>query len=439
MLKRLALFALIFTTISCSGPPCRNQNDCPFGSYCVASASSGADGVCENDCVAAEDCPQPNDPNLADAVCSNDGRCSLQARPPRLIILEPETDSVFPEGTRTIRVSGEVSTAAESVNIDVTPASARGCAGGLERSITVRNDTPGQLQKIAFAIDGVELDPGPTTLGISASIAGASRGQIVEIELSCPGCAEISLDEPNRRSSTTDLELPILRGTITPPVRLATWRVRNAQMDVLDGVFLVEPSGAFTVQRLPLFPGQNRVEVVASGVGSGFGESRCSTIVASAIGRESGLRALLSWDGANSDLDLHIVGPGGRFGDPSASLSARSSAPTFGGSLDDDALGFGPEVARIEAPPDGTYGVIVEPIVDGGDFGSDATIRLLFDGRAVMRGPVGPRHLTSLDGKLWVAGTVTISQGAVTWEAIDEVVSAANPPTRPPQDWPAFY
>lgn len=437
MLRSLALLLLLVIATACSGPPCRNQNDCPFGSYCVAG-SSGNDGVCESDCLSLEDCPAPANSSAAYAICTNEGRCGVVTRSPRLTILEPETDTVFPEGTRAIRVSGEISTAADSVTINVTPASFNGCAGGVERGVTVKNDTPGQYQKMTFAIDGLELDPGPAQLNVSATIPGL-RENMVQIELECPGCARIALQAPLSGASTSNLELPELRGTISPAVRLASWRVRSATQDVLDGVFLADPSGDFRVERLPLFPGQNRIEVVASGVGTGFGEARCSTIVTSAVGREVGLRALLSWDGPSSDLDLHVVGPDGRFGDPFTSLSARSLSPRFGGVLEDDPLGFGPEVARIEAPPDGVYGLIVEPIVDGSDFGSDATLRLLFDGRAVMRGPAGPRHVTSLDGKLWVAGTVTISQGAVSWEPIDEIVSAATPPTRPPQDWPIFY
>lgn len=443
MLRSAAFVALVVGLASfaaaCGGTPCKGQNDCPFGSYCVVegTASGGANGVCKSDCYSFEDCDQP-DPNLADAICTNEGRCRTQSKPPRLILLEPETDAVYPEGTRSVRVSGEVETAVDMVSVAVTPTSEHGCAGGLEQGVTVRNPNPGHFQKMAFSIDGVQLDPGKSTLAVTASIQGASRSTQVGIDLACPGCATITIDDPSSRTSETGLELPTLRGSIAPAVLLAAWRVRSASGDVLDGLLPVAPNGGFAIDRLPLFAGLNRVEVVASGVGSGIGESRCSTIVSSAIGHESGLRVLLSWDGPNSDLDLHVIGPGGHFGDPASSLSARSQRPSFGGNVEDDSLGFGPEVAQIEAPPDGVYGLIVEPIVDGGDFGSDATLRVLFEGRLVMRGPIGPHHVTSLDGQLWVAGAVAVEGGAVTWIPIDESVSAASPPTRPPSDWPAF-
>lgn len=433
-----SLFAASFSA-ACGGVPCSGQNDCPFGSFCVnEGGATGAGGVCKHECISFEDCEQP-DLDVADAVCTNEGRCRIQPKPPRLIVFEPQTDMVYPEGTRTIRVTGEVETAAEMVAIEVSPTSENGCAGGLQQGMSVRNPNPGRFQRMAFAIDDVELDPGRSELAIAARIAGASRAQKIDVELACPGCARIMVTEPTRFASALGLELPILRGSIQPAVQLAAWRVRSPTGDILDGVLPVDAAGNFSIDHLPLFAGLNRVEVVASGVGSGIGEARCSTIVTSAIGSESGLRVLLSWDGANSDLDLNIIGPSGRFGDPGHSLSPRAQRPSFGGSIEDDADGFGPEVARVPAPPDGVYGLIVEPIIDGGDFGSDAVVRILFDGRSVVRGPIGPRHVTSLDGRLWVAGKMIVDGSSVTFESIDELVSAANPPTRPPSDWPAFY
>jgi hypothetical protein len=413
---------------------------CPFGYYCVLDlgGSGTVSGECQRECVSFEDCEQP-DPSLAAAICTNEGRCAIEVKPPRMIVLEPETDTVYPENTRAVRVTGEVRTAAESVTIDVAPGSERGCSGGLETGVTVKNPNPGSFASMTFVVEGIELDPGPSTLDVIAKIVGARKSVRVGVELACPGCATITVDEPMRRASVSGLELPVLRGAINPAVELASWRVRSYTGDVLDGVLPVGAGGRFSIDNVPLFPGLNRVEVAAFGGGAGNGRARCSTIVTSAVGSERGVRALLLWDGESSDLDLHVIGPNGRFGDPASSLSARGQMPAFGGLLTDDSFGFGPEVAQIEVPPDGVYGLIVEPIVDGGDFGSDATLRLLYDGRPLVRGPIGPRHLTSLDGRLWVAGTMMISGGAATWLPIDELVSAANPPTRPPADWPAFY
>lgn len=440
MLRPAAFLLSVALMSSCGGVPCSGQNDCPFGSYCVneGGATGSESGVCKHECVSFEDCEQP-DLDVADAVCTNEGRCRVQPKPPRLIIFEPQTDMVYPEGTRTIRVTGEVETAGESVTIDVSPTSENGCAGGLQQGMSVKNPNPGRFQRMAFAIDDIELDPGRSELAISARISGASRAQKIEVDLACPGCAKITVAEPTRFASAAGLELPLLRGSIQPAVQLAAWRVRSPTGDILDGVLPVDGGGNFSIDHLPLFAGLNRVEVVASGVGAGIGEARCSTIVSSAIGSETGVRVLLSWDGANSDLDLNIIGPTGRFGDPVHSLSPRAQHPSFGGTIEDDSDGFGPEVARLPPPRDGVYGLIVEPVIDGGDFGSDAVLRVLFDGRSVVRGPIGPRHVTSLDGRLWVAGKLIVEGSSVTFELIDELVSAANPPTRAPADWPLFY
>jgi hypothetical protein len=197
--------------------------------------------------------------------------------------------------------------------------------------------------------------------------------------------------------------------------------------------------GGFSLDRIPIFAGLNRIEVLVTGVGDGLGESRCSVPITSSIGRERGLRLVLGWDGPTSDLDLHLIGPNGMFGDPLSSLSVRSPKPSFGGSIMDDFDGFGPEVAALETPPDGIYGVIVEPVFDADDPGASATLRALGDGRSLTAGPIGPTHLSANAGDLWIVGTIRVSSGNFEWRALDEVLSASTPPTTPPSEWPSFF
>ncbi|MBI2372472.1 MAG: hypothetical protein HYV07_00600 [Deltaproteobacteria bacterium] len=385
-----------------------------------------------------EDCAGA-DPDRTISYCSAEGRCKSTPRPPHLKILEPENDTLLPEGTRRVRLTGEVSTYADDVDIEIT-ASAEGCLA-LGRRTTIPSPTPGTLGTISFLLDDIELDPGLTRLSIEAN-AGGGRDKVDHLlEVPCPGCATIRISEPvnldRSGATTTGLELPTLRGQIGPDsVRTAIWRVRSTSGDIFDGRLPVS-NGGFSAERLPLFAGRNRLEVTVTGVGSGLGESRCSTTVTSGKPSESGLRVLLTWDGGTSDLDAHLVG-GGAYLEPGADLFSRSPIAAFGGEILDDFDGYGPETIRAETLPDGVYGLAVEPFSDGAESGSNAFVRVLYDGRLLFPGAAGPRYLTVREQKLWVVGKLVVAGGQVDWQPIDAMVSSLAPPTTPPDLWPTF-
>ena len=136
---------------------------------------------------------------------------------------------------------------------------------------------------------------------------------------------------------------------------------------------------------------------------------------------------------------MHIVGPGGRFGDALSTLSSRSGQPFFGGEVFDDFDGLGPEVVTIGAMAEGVYGVVVEPVFDNQDSGATAFLRLLFDGRLVTPAPIGPQYLSSKLGKLWIAGTLTVSGGGIEWAPLGDEIDGALPPTTAPDQWPSYY
>lgn len=436
----VSLCAAACTTAACTtGEPCLTQDDCAIGTYCERGGASGFDeGTCARDCVSAEECPV-GDPTLEVSVCDNAGRCRVSERPPRVRVLDPEHDTLLSEDTRDVRLVGEVETAAAEVRVEIVPQVGAGCASGDLQTITLRNETPGTFVKMSFVTSEMPLDPGLTSLQVRAVVGGSSDALEHDLEIPCPGCARIALSTPLLGTALGELELPRLEGNITPDsVRELTWRVRSENDEVLDGS-ADAMGGRFSVQRLPLFAGRNRVQVVVTGVGTGLGEARCSTFVVAGSGRERGLRALMSWDGRTSDLDLHIVGPGGRFGDLASDLSARGGRTLFGGEVVDDFDGRGPE--RVSAPmlEDGVYGVVVEPVFDADDPGSNTFLRILWNGRLLVPGPIGPAFLSTFDGKLWVAGVVRISGGVAEWVLIDELVPTSMPPTRPPADWPSFY
>ena len=440
----LLLFAAAFAAAAsglhgCGTETCGSQADCPVGFYCVLSFNSGrAEGGCQQDCATSADCAQPES-NALRAVCTNEGRCRTEGLPPRLVVLEPEPDDVFDEGTQRVRVTGEVEMAAAQALITVTTAGNRGCGTGISRQATITNET-GEFASIPFVVDDVFVDPGnDIQLIVEAAVPGAVKRYPLKIEVACPGCAEIRVADPQPNQTGVGLALPRLAGNVDKTIGSAIWRVRGLG-GVLDGALPIENGRNFAINDLPLFPGNNRLEVLVTGVGTGRGESRCSILVNAGVSAERGLRAILTWDGNTSDLDLHLIGDGGRYGDASSSLSSRSRVPLgFSGTVMDDFDGLGPEVLTAESLPDGAYGLIVEAVFDDLDPGSTAFLRLLFNGETLTVGPIGPQYLQAFTGDLWVAGVLSIDGGQASFLPINEMLDATMPPVTPPQMWPAFF
>ncbi|MBK8010023.1 MAG: hypothetical protein IPK13_01630 [Deltaproteobacteria bacterium] len=386
-----------------------------------------------SDCVVAEDCEQPVSAAHR-AVCTNEGQCRVEAYPPRLFVFEPEDDTLFDEGTRTVRVSGEVESAASAVKISVSAANQSGCSLGLAQTIDAVNPQEGILTRIPFVVDGVAVDPGQTNLTIVADVEGSRKSRTVVFDVACPGCAAIKMTTPVARQTILGLELPTLSGSISPAIPSAVWRVRSPFGDVFDGALPLQ-NGRFLAERIPIFAGRNTIEVVASGVGEGRGENRCTQAISSAVARETGLRVVLTWDGTTSDLDLLIVGPGGRLWDEDSMLSPRSPSPWFEGRVEDDFDGLGPETAVLESMADGIYGIAVEAVYDGESPGSNALIRLVFDGRSITTGPVGPLHLSANRGELWIVGVLRVEAGVAAFASIDAVLVGGVAPETPPDLW----
>lgn len=364
-------------------------------------------------------------------------------------MLDPEYDSLLPEGTRQLRLSGEVETAADKVTIDVTPVGSGACMLGETRHLVLENSQPGEQATLAFVLDNISVDPGLSVLEVRASVIGASDRLEHIVEIPCPGCPQIIVDSPPAPMTPKDhvppqpytapgLVLPRLEGRFEPPgAQVAIWRVFSERGDVFDGLMAVE-EGRFLAEKVPLFAGYNRVQVLLTGTGEGLGENRCSRPVTAATPVERGLRALLTWDGRTADLDLHLVAPTGRFGDPATSLSSRSTTAVFGGEVDDDFDGLGPETLSVPQIADGTYGVVVEPVFDDRDPGSNAFLRVLYDGRPLTPGPVGPVFLSAVPGELWIVGLLHLQQGVAELEILDDRLPVSSPPARSPTEWPQY-
>ena len=73
---------------------------------------------------------------------------------------------------------------------------------------------------------------------------------------------------------------------------------------------------------------------------------------------------------------------------------------------------------------------------DGNDPGSNALLRVLFDGRPVTRGALGPQYLSAdIQREIWVVGTLRVDGGTATWTTINRLLSRNNAPVIPPEMW----
>ncbi|MFO0726553.1 MAG: hypothetical protein U1E65_22395 [Myxococcota bacterium] len=421
----------------CRGTVCKARDDCPDGFYCVIDPDHIANGSCQQDCVTGDDCPVP-DTTFLIGVCTLHGRCSVAERTPHLRVLSPENDSLLPEGTRQIQLAGDVETLADRVDVSIQPTTASECGRIAPIALTLMNTDPGKKVSLSFVTTDLELDPGVTTFQVSARVGHSTDSLTHKVEVPCPGCAQVFIDRPSFPASVNGLELSGVHGHISPPnaVSQVIWRLQSALGDVIDGSAPVV-GGNYDLPTVPVFPGVSRLRVVVSGVGSGLGETRCSVSTVSSVLAEKGLRALLTWDGTDTDLDLHLIGPGGSYKLTDDLYSGQADA--LHGTLDDAITGYGPETLSVKTLPDGVYGLVVEPVSDGTDPGSNAIVRLLWDGRLMTKSPIGPEFLSVTTDDLWVVGTLTISQGQATFSRIGSSLSANRPPTRAPADWPNYY
>ena len=429
LIRRLAL-ALATGVVACDGEPCRRQADCPLGSYCVLDTSSTRiSGSCQRDCLDASDCPAPA--SMADrAICDNDGRCAIVARLPRLRVRSPERGASVAAGERSLRVEGEVVTAAPAATVSVEALGPPGCPGGPPRRVRLPNDS-GAFRALPFLVDALPVDPFVQSVVVTAETRGAaSRRRSVELEGSCPGC-DLAILSPVRGAAPQAEVSTRLVGR-TAPGATVVWRVVGEAGGRFDGSAPVDASGRFEAEGLPVLAGDNRVEVVAFGVG-GRAQLRCTTFVR-APGIERGLRLVLTWDTPATDLDLHVVLPGGRFGQRGEDLSPRTPAGVPGGAVRDDFDGFGPELATFESPPEGVFGLVVEAVSGRGS----ATLRAFLDGAPLTEIPLGPRFVDAERADLWVAAQMVVDGAGIAFVPLGDLLSAAAPPRTAPEAWPAY-
>lgn len=112
----------------------------------------------------------------------------------------------------------------------------------------------------------------------------------------------------------------------------------------------------------------------------------------------------LSWDTDLTDVDLHLLGPGGRMWTCAGDCYFSNPNPNWGDANDfrddpfldvDDVDGFGPENINLEAPAPGTYRVLVHYWADHQGNVPSATVEVLNQGNVV--GRYGPQRLARVN------------------------------------------
>lgn len=422
----LALVVLVMP--GCTGETCRGVNDCSFGYYCVLDRNaSRVSGHCEQDCIQNSDCPSAA---LAAerAICDNDGRCRNVQRVPKLRLRTPEPGTVLDAAQRSLEITGEVETAASRVRVEVRAVGSEACPGGAPVLLELGNEADA-FRELPFLVDDLAIDPFTREVEVQVSSGTATRRRTVALVPSCEDCG-LGIQAPARAEETRIRRLPWLVGQARPEDGLVGWRVRGGRGGLFEGVGAPDPtSGGFRFPDLPLFAGSNQLEVV---VWRPEGELRCTSYVR-APGVERGLRVVLTWDDPDSDLDLHLVGPGGRFGMLGQDLSP-ATGPALGGTFLDDFDGLGPEWLEVPVLADGVYGVLVEPHSGSGS----AMVRIFQDGAPLDVLPAGPRFLDTDRADLWVVATLEVSRGTASLRALDERLDRDAAPTTAPSLWPAF-
>ena len=130
---------------------------------------------------------------------------------------------------------------------------------------------------------------------------------------------------------------------------------------------------------------------------------------------EIAIRAVLTWEINNSDVDLHFIAPGGRVWSTEDCFYSNMN-PNWGdetSTADDPMLdidntsGYGPETMVIPEPVDGIYAVVVHYFYDhgGGDAPATVVITLNEDNQRTY----GPKSLTN--EQYWVVTGINVVDG----------------------------
>lgn len=201
-----------------------------------------------------------------------------------------------------------------------------------------------------------------------------------------------------------------------PDGAVVEWRWRVLQKPAGSGMSIL-PADAFEDGRRATFRpdllGAYTIELV---VVDDDGLESDPVAYSFSVAASSGLLLELTWDRDYTDVDVHLVqeSAGGVFFEEPYDCYFQNRNPDWGlaGDPVDDPLlpedidgGFGPEILGLRAPAPGTYRVWSHYYCDDGFGGTNATVKLYYDGALLAE---ATSNLLAT-GKLWDVATLTVA------------------------------
>jgi hypothetical protein len=392
---------------------------------CTADEDCGDEAVCDRErCVPGQRCVDFTCPEgricVAD-ICLPDPRSTggLVAEPPQLVFTFSNVGEQVVRDV-TLRNDGEET-------LDVTRIEIGGSATFALEDLPpfpVRL-VPGQVVSYAvrYAADDAVIDQGQALAYVGQSptpVAVSLRSEFKAVGGADP-CLRL---EPVRLDFG-----PVARGrdrTLGFDLVSCGLAVVNVQAIRRGAGFFGPLPDTFNLAAPPAFPirlapnQRQRIEVSYSprraGFEAGFWEvfsddpaSPRQRVDVSALGTPPPLEDIamhirLNWTTDVTDVDLHLLAPGGQMWTCAGDCYFSNGQPEWGDPADfrdnpfldvDDVDGFGPENINLEAPAAGTYRVLVHYWSDHGGRNPDATVEVLEYGQVV--GSYGPQALGQVD------------------------------------------
>jgi hypothetical protein len=238
--------------------------------------------------------------------------------------------------------------------------------------------------------------------------------------------ANVDPGEPSYTMTTPDYsEVATTTFTITGSV---SGNDGSGWWAIVDSDALIRAQGTLTAadlsagQTVPLFCGSQRILVFFA---NAAGKSFYALDVLRTTCDEPDIRVRLAWDTDATDVDLHLIKPGGSYGDSTDDTDCYfTNCTEFAHEADwgvegdhtddpvldiDDTNGYGPENIFIDPSEDGRYQVHVHYWSDHGNGPSNAWVEVYIQG--VRTAAFGAEPL--VDGQIWQVCTIDWPSGAV--------------------------
>ena len=187
-----------------------------------------------------------------------------------------------------------------------------------------------------------------------------------------------------------------------------------------------------------LFNGSNTIRVLVIGNFDPAAQADLANIFAASdpidltcITDEMAIRVVLTWQLDDSDVDMHLIEPGGYFNYYSDCYYGNRT-PNWGDSsstfddpiLDhDNTSGYGPETTVLPIPQDGLYTVLIYYFGDHGNGPAPTTVAVTLNETASRT--FGPRTLVNQE--IWIVTGVSVSDGVASFASAPDSSSLMQP------------